>query len=106
MKAKGMAEAESIEARAHALEKNDQAVINVQIAEKLPEIVRAAAESFKGIDHLVVLNGAEGTNGMLTQVMGAGIAGVSMFRDLLGERKPDPNGRPNAPATPKRADKT
>ena len=83
IKAKGVAEADAIEARAKALEDNDQAVINVQIAEHLPEIVRAAAESFKGIDHLVVLNGAEGMNGMLSQVMGAGVAGVSMFKDLF-----------------------
>jgi flotillin len=105
VKAKGMAEAESIEARAHALETNDQAVINVQIAEQLPEIVRAAAESFKGIDHLVVLNGAEGMNGMLTQVMGAGMAGVSMFRDLLGHRTPDANGTPDEPAPRKQVEK-
>jgi hypothetical protein len=92
VKAKGMAEAEAIEARVHTLETNDQAVINVQIAEQLPEIVRAAAESFKGIDHLVVLNGAEGMSGMLSQVMGAGVAGVSMFRDLLADRAERTNG--------------
>jgi uncharacterized membrane protein YqiK len=84
VKAKGLAEADAIKARAVALAENDEAVINVRIAEQLPEIVRAAAESFKGIDHLVVLNGAEGMNGMLSQVMGAGVAGISMFRDLLG----------------------
>jgi uncharacterized membrane protein YqiK len=92
IKAKGMAEADAIEARAKALEENDEAVINVQIAEQLPEIVRAASESFKGIDSLVVLNGAEGMNGMLSQVMGAGVAGISMFRELLGrERRPSGN---------------
>ena len=67
--------------------------------------MRAAAESFKGIEHLVVLNGAEGMNGMLTQVMGAGIAGVSMFKNLLGGEAPGnsaastDDGKP-VPATP------
>jgi uncharacterized membrane protein YqiK len=94
IKAKGLAEADAIEARAKALEENDQAVINVQVAEQLPEIVRAAAESFKGIDNLVVLNGAEGMNNMLSQVMGAGIAGISMFRGLLGSNgSPEEDGK-------------
>jgi uncharacterized membrane protein YqiK len=97
IKAKGVAEADAIEARAKALEENDEAVINVKIAEQLPEIVAAAAESFKSIDNLVVLNGAEGMNGMLSQVMGAGMAGVSMFRQLFAAESG--NGKPaSAPA--------
>jgi len=97
IKAKGVAEADAIEARAKALEDNDEAVINVKIAEQLPEIVAAAAESFKSIDNLVVLNGAEGMNGMLSQVMGAGMAGVSMFRQLFAAESG--NGKPaSAPA--------
>ena len=36
------------------------AVIGQQLAEQLPEIVRAASESFKHIDNLTVLNGAQG----------------------------------------------
>jgi hypothetical protein len=51
----------------------------------MPEIVRAAAESFEGIDHLVVLNGAEGMNGMLSQVMGAGVAGIETRVAAIGE---------------------
>jgi hypothetical protein len=97
IKAKGLAEADAIKARAKALEENDQAVINVKIAEQMPEIVRAAAESFKGIDHLVVLNGAEGMNGMLTQVMGAGVAGLTMFRDLLGSNGNQPASAKEVP---------
>jgi uncharacterized membrane protein YqiK len=94
-RAKGLAEAEAIEARAKALERNQEAVIGQQVAERLPEIVGAAAESFKGIDHMVVLNGAEGMNGMLTQVMGAGVGAVSLFRDLLGSRGSGGNGQGN-----------
>jgi hypothetical protein len=32
---------------------------------------------------MIVLNGAEGMKGMLGQVMGAGVAGISMFRDIF-----------------------
>jgi uncharacterized membrane protein YqiK len=85
VKAVGLAEADAIKARAQALAENSEAVINVKVAEELPNIVRAAAESFKGIDRLIVLNGAEGMKGMLGQVMGAGVAGISMFRDLFAE---------------------
>ncbi len=54
------------------------------IAESLPEIVRAAAESFKGIDNLVVLNGAEGMNGMMSQVLGAGLTVLPTMQKLFG----------------------
>ena len=33
------------------------------LAEKAPELVRAAGESFRGIDNLTVLNGAEASPG-------------------------------------------
>ena len=44
IRAKGLAEAEAIGKRAEALEKQSDAVIGQQIAEQLPEIVRAASE--------------------------------------------------------------
>lgn len=83
IKARGLAEAEAIEARANALETNQDAVISQQVAERLPEIVRAAAESFKGIDNLTVLNGAQGMSSMLSEVMGAGVTAIPLFRNLL-----------------------
>jgi flotillin len=70
IRAKGLAEAESIAKRAEALEKEADAVIGQQIAEQLPEIVRAAAESFKHVDNLTVLNGAQGISEILAQVIG------------------------------------
>lgn len=85
IQAKLTAEAEGIEARAKALERNQEAVINTTIAEKLPEIVRAASESFRGIDHLVVLNGAEGMSGMMSQVMGAGLTVLPAMRKVFGQ---------------------
>ena len=48
--AKLAAEADGIERRAAALEKNNEAVIAQTLAEQAPELVRAAAESFRGID--------------------------------------------------------
>ena len=95
IQAKLTAEAEGIEARAHALEKNQEAVINTVIAEKLPEIVRAAAESFKGIDSLVVLNGAEGMNAMMGQVVGAGLTVLPAVQKLFST-----NGEPAKKETP------
>lgn len=83
VKAKGLAEAEAIDARAQALERNQDAVIGQQVAEQLPEIVRAASESFRGIDNLTVLNGAAGMNEMLTQIMGMGASAIPMFRSML-----------------------
>jgi uncharacterized membrane protein YqiK len=96
VRAKGLAEAEAIDARAKALEQNQDAVISQQVAENLPEIVRAAAESFKGIDNLTVLNGAQGMNSMLTEVMGMGASAIPMFRAMFAAG----NGRGSAPEPP------
>jgi flotillin len=93
VKAKGLAEADAIDARAQALERNQDAVISQQVAEQLPEIVRAAAESFRGIDNLTVLNGADGMNDMVTKVMGMGASAIPMFRSMLSD-----NSNGNAPA--------
>ena len=73
---KGLAEAEAIAKRAEALEKEADAVIGQQIAEQLPEIVRAAAESFKHVDNLTVLNGAQGISEIIAQVDRAGRPGA------------------------------
>ncbi|MFL5925139.1 MAG: flotillin domain-containing protein [Gaiellaceae bacterium] len=86
VKAKLTAEAEGIEARARALEKNQQAVIQQALVEQLPETVRAAAEAYRGIDHLVVMNGAEGMNDITGQVLGAGLATLPLLQDLLNGR--------------------
>ncbi|NUU24257.1 MAG: flotillin family protein, partial [Streptomycetaceae bacterium] len=56
-KAQGLAEAEAIKARAAALQENQEAVIAQQLAENWPEIVRAGAEAFGNVDHMVLLNG-------------------------------------------------
>src|ERR1039457_777173 len=79
-KAKGLAEADAIRARmgaeasgierrAAALSQNQEAVIAQQIADKLPEIVAAAAAPFAHIDQFTVLNGAQGVTGALAEII-------------------------------------
>jgi uncharacterized membrane protein YqiK len=82
-RAKGMAEADAIRARAEALRENQEAVINQQIVEELPQIVAEGAKAFGNIDQLTVLNGAEGMTHLLNQVVGAGVSTVPMLRGLL-----------------------
>jgi flotillin len=82
-KAKGLAEAEAIKARADALARNQEAVINQQIAEELPQIVAEGAKAFGNIGQLTVLNGGEGVGQVFSQILGVGVAAVPMLRELL-----------------------
>ena len=91
VKAKGLAEADAIKARADALASNQDAVIGQQIAEQLPAIVGEAAKAFSNIDHLTVLNGAEGMGQMFSQVLGMGAAAIPMLRDAI-DRTSGANG--------------
>ena len=94
IRARGLAEAEAIAKRAEALEKEADAVIGQQIAEKLPEIVAAAAESFKHVDNLTVLNGAQGISEIISQVIGQAGPALKMAQEALGRT----NGAQPAPA--------
>src|SRR5919202_1386786 len=80
----GVAEADAIRARAEALRENQDAVINQQIVEELPQIVAEGAKAFGNIDQLTVLNGADGMTHLLNQVVAAGVSTVPMLRQLLG----------------------
>ena len=102
-RARGLAEAEAIGKRAEALEQESDAVIGQQLAGQLPEIVRAAAESFKNVDNLTVLNGAQGMSEIMAQVIGQAGPALKLARDTLGvganvAAKPAPgeNGKPAA----------
>ncbi|WP_034267892.1 SPFH domain-containing protein [Actinospica robiniae] len=88
-RALGLAEAESIKARAAALAENQEAVIAQQLAENWPAIVKAGAEAFAGVDHMVVLNGAEGVNDMLAKALTMGGTGLGLARNLLASMKQD-----------------
>jgi len=69
IRARMEAEADGIQRRAAALSQNQEAVIAQQIAEQLPEVVRAAASSFDHVGSFTVLNGAEGVTAALGSVI-------------------------------------
>jgi len=90
IKARTAAEAAGIERRAEALSQNQEAVIAQQIAENLPEIVKAAASSFDHVDSFTVLNGAEGVTGAMAQVIQqagvlAGLARQALVPRIVGD---------------------
>ena len=82
VRARGLAEAEAIAKRAEALEKESDAVIGQQLAERLPEIVAAAAGAFRGVDHLTVLRMGE----IMSQVIGQAGPALELARQTLGAR--------------------
>jgi len=94
IKARGLAEAEAvrarmeaeaagIERRAAALSQNQEAVIAQQLAEKLPEIVAAAAQPFEHVGQFTVLNGAQGVTGALAEIIQQAGALTGMARHSL-----------------------
>jgi hypothetical protein len=58
----------------------------------MPEIVAAAAESFKNVDNLTVLNGAQGISEILNQVIGQAGPTLKLARDTLGAGKNGTSG--------------
>jgi flotillin len=97
VRARGLAEAEAIAKRAEALERESDAVIGQQLAEKLPEIVSAAATAFSGVDNLTVLNGAQGVGEIMNQVISQAGPALDLARQTLG------GGRNGAHANGRRA---
>ncbi|MEV6745533.1 SPFH domain-containing protein [Streptomyces sp. NPDC051080] len=104
-RAKGLAEAEAIKARAAALAENQEAVVAQQLAEKWPEIVQAGAGAFGSVDHMVLLNGADGMSDMFAKALTMGGTGLGLARQLLatmgqsGPAEPAPRVNGVAPAT-------
>jgi uncharacterized membrane protein YqiK len=90
-KARGLAEAQSIEARARALAENQEAVVAQQLAERWPEIVAAGAGALGNIDHMVVLNGADGMSDLLAKALTMGGTGLGLARQLLADLGRDGN---------------
>ena len=83
IKAKAMAEASGIESRAAALSQNQEAVIAQQIAQLMPDIVRAAASPFEHVGQFTVLNGAQGVTSALGEVIQQAGALVSIARNTI-----------------------
>ncbi|WP_328492511.1 SPFH domain-containing protein [Streptomyces sp. NBC_00414] len=82
-RAKGLAEAEAIAARAAALAENQEAVVAQQLAENWPEIVKAGAGAFGNVEHMVLLNGADGMSDMFAKALTMGGTGLGLARQLL-----------------------
>src|SRR6202030_1185673 len=77
------AEAAGIERRAAAMSQNQEALIAQQIAERLPEIVAAAAAPFEHIGQFTVLNGAQGVTGALAEIIQQAGALTGLARQSL-----------------------
>src|SRR4051794_12954776 len=86
IRARGLAEAEAIAKRAEALARESDAVISQQIAERLPQIVEASAKALGNVEHLTVLNGAQGLAEIMSQVVGQGSAIYRVARELATEQ--------------------
>jgi uncharacterized membrane protein YqiK len=102
-RALGLAEAEAIKARAAALAENQEAVVAQQLAENWPEIVRAGSEAFGNVEHMVLLNGAEGMGEMFAKALTMGGTGLGLARQLLGAMNPgaaEEGAKPAKPAKP------
>jgi len=98
-KAKGLAEADAIKARSAALAENQEAVVAQQLAERWPEIVAAGANAFSSVDHMVVLNGAEGMSDMFTKALSLGGTGLGIARQLMDAMKPVDTNRSGSNGT-------
>lgn len=53
------------------------------MAEKWPEIVEAGAGAFSSVDHMVLLNGADGMSEMFAKALTMGGTGLGLARQLL-----------------------
>jgi len=98
------AEAAGIERPAAAMSQNQQAVIARQIAERLPEIVAAAADPFEPIGQFTVLNGAQGVTSALAEIDRPIAGQIAGWRDFFGGRGMKPLVRAAYSAQPGRVD--
>ncbi|MGD0861329.1 MAG: SPFH domain-containing protein [Candidatus Limnocylindrales bacterium] len=104
IRARTQAEAAGIESRAAALSQNQEAVIAQQIAQSMPDIVRAAASPFEHVGQFTVLNGAQGVTSALAEVIQQAGALAAVARRTLtpallaaGDQN-DPDGARSKPA--------
>jgi uncharacterized membrane protein YqiK len=97
IRARMEAEAAGIERRAAALSQNQEAVIAQQIAEKLPEIVAAAAAPFEHVGQFTVLNGAQGVTGAIAEIIQQAGALTGMARQSLLPAVTGGNGHASPP---------
>ena len=104
-RAEGLAEAEAIKARGEALAENQEAVITQQLVSQLPMVVAAGAKSFENVEHMVLLNGADGVNDVFSKALTMGGTGLGLARQMLASmgdqalrrELPDRNGKVTGP---------
>lgn len=74
MEAEGLAEAAATDAKAEALRKYGEAALVQELIERLPDIVRAAAEPIASIQGMTVIStdGASAVTKNVTSVLGEG----------------------------------
>jgi uncharacterized membrane protein YqiK len=97
IRARGLAEAEAIAKRGEALAAESEAVIGQQLAEQMPEIVRAAATAFANVDNMTVLNGAQGITEILNQIVSQAGPTLDLARTVMRAPVPKANGGGKAP---------
>ncbi len=60
-----------------------------QLAENWPEIVQAGASAFGNVDHMVLLNGADGMSDLFAKALTMGGTGLGLARQLLSSMNPE-----------------
>ncbi len=81
IQAKGEAEGAALEAKARGMAEGQEAVLAQLYAEKLPDVVRAAASAFDNVDNMTVLNGAAG---LQEAIMAIVVQGTQIWHTLRG----------------------
>lgn len=94
IEAKVLAEAAGIKARGEAFADNAEANIAQTLAEKMPEIVASAAAPFGQIKDLVVFNGAEGMQNLITTAVGMAGTLLPKLRNAIAAIKQGADGPP------------
>ena len=94
IRARGTAEADAIARRAEALAAESEAVIAQQVAEQLPENVKAAAGAFNNVDSMTVLNGAQGITEVMNQLVAQAGPVLDLARGTFRNRSGGNGARP------------
>jgi uncharacterized membrane protein YqiK len=98
LRAQGEAEGAALKARADGLASQADAVMGQQFIDKLPEIVAAVAQPLSAVDHMVVLDGATGLTGTISDIISQGLALWPMFRNSFTATTSSDGKSPSATA--------
>jgi flotillin len=79
--AKVLAEASGIKANNEAMATNKDAIIELKLAELMPDIVKQAASAYSNIKNLTMLDGAEGMNRGMSSIIGLASTVLPQIKD-------------------------